>query len=96
MGDIAVTFGGNKTAPGRATRSTLWLQQSCPWHGGEAFHIGITDERTLWQWSAGQDCLLKGAVQKLQEWRWWLIGVSAGVSGAISVGAWLFEQLHKW
>jgi hypothetical protein len=43
----------------------------------------------------GRIALLEVAVQKLQEWRWWLIGVSAGISGAISVGAWLFGQFHK-
>jgi hypothetical protein len=42
----------------------------------------------------GRVGLLERSVQKLQEWRWKMLGVSAGVGGVASLVAWLLTP-HK-
>jgi hypothetical protein len=43
----------------------------------------------------GRIALLESAVNKLQLWRWWLIGMSAGASTVVSVLAWAIEHTSK-
>jgi hypothetical protein len=40
----------------------------------------------------GRITLLERAVQKLQQWRWWVVGAAAGVSGVVSVVAWIVTK----
>lgn len=35
---------------------------------------------------------LESAVQKLKQWRWWLVGAAAGSGGVISVLAWVVSE----
>ena len=43
----------------------------------------------------GRVTLVERAVQKLREWRIWQIGVAAGVSGVVSVLAWVIAEVVK-
>jgi hypothetical protein len=38
---------------------------------------------------------LESAVQRLKQWRWWLVGAAAGGGGVISVFAWLITEAKK-
>ena len=42
----------------------------------------------------GRVTLLERAVDKLQQWRWQVVGMAAGASTVISVIAWLVERMH--
>ena len=39
----------------------------------------------------GRIARLETSVEMLQEWRWWLIGASAGVSTVVSIIAWFLR-----
>lgn len=43
----------------------------------------------------GRVTLVERTVQKLREWRIWQIGVAAGVSGVVSVVAWVIAEVAK-
>jgi hypothetical protein len=38
---------------------------------------------------------LESAVQRLKQWRWWLVGAAAGGGGVISVLAWVVSEGRK-
>lgn len=43
----------------------------------------------------GRVALLERAVEKLSQWRWWLVGAAAGSTGVISVLAWVVTEVKK-
>ena len=43
----------------------------------------------------GRISLLESAVSKLQQWRWWVVGATAGISGVVSVIAWAVMAVKK-
>lgn len=43
----------------------------------------------------GRVALLERAVRHLQQWRWWILGLSAGVSGAVGGVAWMLREVLK-
>jgi len=54
-----------------------------------ALEMGMHDLRGNGQ--PGRITLLEDAVEKLQQWRWWLIGAAAGVSGMVTGLAWMIR-----
>ena len=46
----------------------------------------------VWNGQPGRITLLERTVQFLQQWRWWVIGAAAGVSGVVSAIAWLVKS----
>jgi hypothetical protein len=38
---------------------------------------------------------LESAVQRLKQWRWWMVGAAAGSGGVISVLAWVVSEARK-
>lgn len=40
----------------------------------------------------GRITLLERAVERLQQWRWKLVGIASGVSAAVSVIAWVLKH----
>jgi hypothetical protein len=38
---------------------------------------------------------LEVAVEKLQQWRWWILGATAGGSVVVSAIAWVVTEVHK-
>jgi len=38
---------------------------------------------------------LESAVQRLKQWRWWMVGAAAGGGGVISVLAWVVSEASK-
>jgi len=55
-----------------------------------ALEVGMYDLRGNGQ--PGRITLLELAVEKLQQWRWWVIGAAAGVSGVVTGIAWLIKR----
>jgi hypothetical protein len=43
----------------------------------------------------GRVALLEAAVDRLMQWRWWLVGAAAGSGGVISVLAWVLSEVRK-
>jgi hypothetical protein len=43
----------------------------------------------------GRVTRLERAVEKLTQWRWWVIGAAAGSSGVISILAWVISEARK-
>ena len=43
----------------------------------------------------GRVALLERAVDKLTQWRWWLVGAAAGGGGVISAVAWVIAETNK-
>lgn len=43
----------------------------------------------------GRVALLERAVERLIQWRWWVVGAAAGGSGVISILAWIMSETWK-
>jgi hypothetical protein len=43
----------------------------------------------------GRMALLEAAVEKLSQWRWWLVGVAAGSTSVVGVLAWVVTEMKK-
>jgi hypothetical protein len=60
---------------------------------GERVSSLETQMRSLYgNGQAGRVTLLEGAVERLKQWRWYLIGAAAGGGGVISVIAWVVTE----
>ena len=59
---------------------------------GERVSVIETDMHSLMgNGNPGRIALIERSVECLKQWRWWLVGASAGVVGVISMLAWVVE-----
>jgi hypothetical protein len=63
---------------------------------GERVSVLETDVHSLMgNGRPGRVDRLESAVQRLKQWRWWLVGAAAGGGGVISVLAWIVTEARK-
>jgi hypothetical protein len=76
----------------------LYAPTSTPMRGKTGERISSLETDVHWLLGNGQPgrlALSERAVERLIQWRWWVIGAAAGGSIVISGLAWIIVEIHK-